>query len=268
MPIDSRQSRIIRRFPSPLAMAGVLALSACAGGAAARPATPAPVAAPTDMAAQARATREACSALIEREDALELVDFSTFTRVAEGVWDAAVRVRRGGALTRLGCRYQLAVGRAELFDAAQPPALPAGVVPISPGPTGSAVAEQTPPPVAAAQLPAAPVPTKAPAPAPATSASPAGGTPGGAVTAPAAKRLAQDLSWVPDTIARANIARVRDGCLAEAKRRKLDIESIDSFQREAGSATVWEAALVSVRRGKPVTHACTFDQATGRTVLR
>jgi hypothetical protein len=80
--------------------------------------------------------------------------------------------------------------------------------------------------------------------------------------------LAQDLSWVPDTIARANIARVRDGCLAEAKRRKLDIESIDSFQREAGSATVWEAAMVSVRRGKPVTHACTFDQATGRTVLR
>jgi hypothetical protein len=223
-------------------------LVGCRGGGA--PPTPQPVPASTDFAAQARTTREACSALIERDEAMELVDFSTFTRAAEQIWDAAVRVRQRGALTRLGCRHNLTSNRTELFDPAAPPALPPGTVALA---TGGATAESKPAPEPPAK---AVVPSTAPT------------TPAAVPASPPLDRLAKDLSWVPDSTARANIARVRDACLAEASRKKLAIESIDSFQRMAGSATVWEAALVSRRRGKAVPHLCTFDQATAKTLLR
>lgn len=244
--------------------------SACSGGrpAAAPSPTPAPAVAATDVAAQARATREACAALIEREDA-ELVDFLNFTRPAEGVWDASARVRRGATLTRVSCRYDVAAARAQLFDAASPPPLPAasatsaagGSAPASPGaPAASRPAGTT----AGGAAPSAPATTGTP---PATAA-PAAPAASSAPPAPPAKRLAQDLSWVPDSTARANIARTRDACLAEAKRRKLTIESIDSFQREAGSASRWEATMTSLKRGAVQVHPCTHDLATGRTTLK
>jgi hypothetical protein len=73
---------------------------------------------------------------------------------------------------------------------------------------------------------------------------------------------------VRDTVARAAIARTRDGCLAEAARRKLEVEAIDAFQREAGSTTRWEATLQVRRRGRLVAQGCTMDLPAGRAVLR
>jgi hypothetical protein len=230
-----------------------LLLAGCAGQSGPSPA-PSPAGPSIDLSSQARATREACSALIERDDAMELVDFSTFARAAVGIWDASVRVRKGGALTRVGCRHIVASSETVVFDPATPPALPAGAVALSTtaSPSPATVSE--------------PVATGAPAPVVPTAAT---------VTAPVAAtapnppdRLASDLSWVPDPAARANIARVRDACLAAAARKKLTIESIDSFQRAAGSSTLWEAALVSRRRGKATTHLCTYDQVTQVTALK
>lgn len=237
----------LRSFIGRLSGAVLLPLLAGCGGASGPSPAPKPAAASLDLSAQARATREACSALIERDDAMELVDFSTFSRAAEGIWDVSVRVRKGGALSRVGCRHLVITNETVLFDPATPPALPPGAV---------AVTAATPTPTASVATTSTPAPAVSPAPAAVPDAS------------PKPDRLASDLSWVPDPTARANIARVRDACLAAATRKKLVIESIDSFQRAAGSATLWEAALVSRRKGKPTPHVCTFDQATQQTVLK
>ncbi|MCU0647569.1 MAG: hypothetical protein MUF00_06220 [Gemmatimonadaceae bacterium] len=269
--------RVIRRsrvLAAPLAvLAGGVMVAGC-GGAKATPApAPAAASASSDVASLALATREACTALIERE-AAQVVSFATYSRPTDSLWDVGVRIRKEGQLTRIGCRYDVTSSRAVLYDPASPPPLPsASVTAAAPA---SAVAGRAASPAApsAAATPSGTSATgvgstppssssAAPAPAPAAT-KPASPAP----AAPPERRLAQDLSWVPDTVARAAMTRTRDGCLDAAKKQKLDIEAIDSFQREAGSTTKWEAALVSVRRNRRTTWQCTFDLSTSTPTLR
>jgi hypothetical protein len=237
-------------------LAGSVLVVACGGRAPVATPAPAPATGTPDVAALALATREACTALIERE-AAQVIAFATYNRPTETLWDVAVRIRKEGQLTRIGCRYDVSTTRAVLYDPASPPPLPASAVAASPTPTPAPTAPAA---SGAAATPVAAAPAKAATPPAVAPAKPAAVAP--------EKRLAQDLSWVPDTVARAAMARTRDGCLAEARRQKLEIDAIDSFQREAGSTTRWEVALMSVRRNRRTPWQCTFDLSTDRATLR
>ena len=227
------------------------------------PAPPPPAAAPTqaEVSAQVRSTRSACSAEATKQK-LEVVDFVTFNRLDESNWDSTVRVRRNGRLIRVGCRYDLKAAASYIYEPSASdggnPWGPAGApkaaaAPVTSGPAPvepktDAKAEPRPAPARSEPKPAPPKPEPKAEP----KAKP---VPGSNI----------DFRAIPDSTARAAIARTRDACLAEAARRRIAFDDFDAFRRVDG--TRWEAILL-IKKGKGSSRSCQVDVGTGKATIK
>lgn len=198
----------------------------------------------SETSARVRVTRTACSAEATKGK-YEVVDFVTFDRLDEVNWDATIRARKAGRLLRIGCRYDTAARLAYVYE---PSSADGG------NPWGRAGR-----------------PAGTPAPAPSVGApasSPASSSPPAAVpkpAPPAAPGAGIDLALISDTTARSAIARTRDACIAEAKRRKITFADFDAFRRVDG--TRWEALLL-LRTNAKATRSCQLDLASGKATIK
>jgi hypothetical protein len=252
------------------------AMAACGGAASSKAAAPAvaepaPVASPVtppasaaptaaEVSAQVRSARAACNTEATKQQ-YEVVDFVTFNRLDDNNWDAVIRARQKGKLLRIGCRYDLRAATSYVYS---PPSVDGG----NPwGPAGAPKASA--PPAAATNLgesrPASGTRTEAkpeakkPETKPETKPEP---KPPAPKPVPGANI---NLNAVPDTSARAAIARTRDACLAEAARRKIAFDDFDAFRRVAPGQ--WEAMLL-VKSGKGSSRSCRVVLDTGKATIK
>lgn len=232
------------------------AVSPAAGGGAASPTLSALT--PAEASAQVRATRTGCSTELAKQG-LEPVDFVTFSRLDNANWNAVIRVRRKGQLTRVGCRYNTGSNTSYVYDATAPD----GGNPWGPG--GPPPAPNTPPNAAGGAGAAATSGTATGTGARGTSSAGQGSGSGSSTASPPpAPGSNINLRLVGDTTARTAISRTRDACLAEAKRRKLAVSDFDSFRRADNDS--WEATLV-IDKSKS-RRSCRFELATGKATIR
>ncbi|HYW31780.1 MAG TPA: hypothetical protein VE869_09760 [Gemmatimonas sp.] len=160
----------------------------------------------------------------------------TFDRLDEVNWDATIRARKAGRLLRIGCRYDTVAKLAYVYE----PSSADGGNPWGPAGKPAALAG-----AATASPMSAPLPKSASSPAP----------PGSTI----------DLALVSDTTARTAIARTRDACIAEAKRRKITFADFDAFRRIDGAR--WEAILL-LRKDAKSTRSCQLDLASGKATIK